>query len=150
VQLCKDLGADIIVDYRTADVYSELSTSGPYDMVLDNVGAPTDLYWKSPGFTKPGAKYVQVGSEVSLGFVYDVAFRFLLPTWLGGGQRPFLFGLTSTSFEDLSKLGQLVAEKSVVPVIDETFGFNNVPQAYNKLKTGRARGKIVVRVASVD
>jgi NADPH:quinone reductase-like Zn-dependent oxidoreductase len=150
VQLCKDLGADIVIDYRTTDVCSELSTSGPYDMVLDNVGAPTDLYWKSPGFTKPGARYVQIGSEVSLGFVYDVAFRFLLPTWLGGGQRPFSFGLTSTSFEHLSKLGQLVAEKSVVPVIDETFDFNNVPQAYNKLKTGRARGKIVVRVASVD
>jgi NADPH:quinone reductase-like Zn-dependent oxidoreductase len=129
-------------------VCSRLGTLGPYDLVLDNVGASPDLYWKSPGFTKPGAKYIQVGSEVSFSFIYDLGFRFLAPTWLGGGQTSFSFGLTSTSFEDLSKLGQLVAEKRVVPVIDELFSFEEVPQAYAKLKTGRARGKIVVKVAS--
>jgi NADPH:quinone reductase-like Zn-dependent oxidoreductase len=149
MQLCKDLGADEVIDYRTNDVCSKLSKSGPYDMVLDNVGAPSDLYWKSPGFTKSGAKYVQIGSEVNLNFIYDIAFRFLVPTWLGGGQRPFSFGLTSTSFIDFSKLGQLVAEKRVIPVIDQVFDFEDVPQAYTKLKTGRARGKIVVRVASM-
>jgi NADPH:quinone reductase-like Zn-dependent oxidoreductase len=150
MQLCKNLGADEVIDYRSTDVCSKLSTLGPYDMVLDNIGTPTDLYWKSPSFTKTGAKFIQVGSEVSLSFVYDVALRFLVPAWLGGGQRPFLFGLASTSFEDFSKLGQLVADKRVVPVIDEIFSFKDVPQAYTKLKTGRARGKIVVRVDSVN
>lgn len=150
MELCKGLGADDAIDYRNEDVYTKLGEAGSYDMVLDNIGAPSDLYWRSPSFTKPGAKYVQIGSEVSLGFVYDVAFRFLAPTWLGGGQRPFSFGLTATSFQDLSKLGQLVAEKKVVPVVDEVFSFEDVPGAYTKLKTGRARGKIVVRVASMD
>lgn len=71
-------------------------------MVLDNIGVPIDLYWKSHSFTKTGAKFVQVGSEVSLGFV------------------------------------------------DEIFGFEEVPKVYTKLKTGHARGKVVVRIANVD
>jgi NADPH:quinone reductase-like Zn-dependent oxidoreductase len=149
VQLCKDLGADEVFDYRTNDVPSLLSKSEKvYDFVLDNVGTPFDLYWKSPQFTTAGAKYVQIGSEVSLPFVYDLAFRFLVPTWLGGGQQPFSFGLASTNFDDFTKLGKLVAEGRVKPVMDEQFAFEDVPRAYEKLKTGRAKGKIVVRVQS--
>jgi NADPH:quinone reductase-like Zn-dependent oxidoreductase len=139
-----------VFDYRTNDVPSLLSKSGKmYDFVLDNVGTPFELYWQSPHFTMPGAKYVQIGSEVSLPFVYDLAFRFLVPTWLGGGQRPFSFGLASTNYDDFTKLGKLVAEQ-VKPVIDEECTFQDVPRAYKKLKTGRAKGKIVVRVQSSE
>ncbi|CAN9405837.1 unnamed protein product [Alternaria alternata] len=146
-QLCKDLGADELIDYRENDVSTLLASSSKhYDMVLDNVGHQFELYWKSPSFTKPGAKYVQIGSQVSLPFIYDLAFRFLVPMWLGGGQRPFSFGLASTNYDDFIKLGKLVADGKVKPVVDEVFAFNNVHRAYEKLRTGRAKGKIVVRV----
>lgn len=147
MQLCKDLGADEAIDYRTEDVPTILGKSGKqFDLVLDNVGSPSELYWKAPTFTKPGAKYVQIGSQVSLTFIYDLAFRFLIPTWLGGGQRPFSFGLTSTCFEDYEGLGDLVVKGKVKPVIDELFELENAKEAYKKLRTGRAKGKIVVRV----
>ncbi|KAH8725745.1 hypothetical protein GQ44DRAFT_739266 [Phaeosphaeriaceae sp. PMI808] len=146
-QLCKDLGADEVIDYHDNGVLSALSKSEKrYDMVLDNVGHNSELYWKSPEFTKPGAKYVQIGSQVSLYFIYDLAFRFLVPKWLGGGQRPFAFGFASTNFEDYTKLGQLVAEGKVRPVIDEVFAFDDVPKAYAKLKEGRTKGKIVIQI----
>jgi NADPH:quinone reductase-like Zn-dependent oxidoreductase len=146
--LCKDLGADEVIDYHSSDVPSLLSKrSQHYDFILDNVGTPS-LYWQSPSFTKPGAKYVQIGSEVSLPFVYDIAFRFLVPTWLGGGQRPFAFGLASTNFNDFTELGKLVAERTVKPVVSEHFAFENAPKAYERLRTGRAKGKIVIIVAS--
>lgn len=147
VQLCKDLGADEVIDYRTADVSTVLQNSKiPFDFILDNIGAPANLYWSAPTFTKPGVKYVQIGSQVSLGFIYDLAFRFVVPTWLGGGQRPFSFGLTATNFEDCEALVELVVKGQVVPVVDEVFEFERVREAYGKLRTGRARGKIVVRV----
>lgn len=146
MQLCKDLGADEVIDYRTEDVTAVLEKSRElFDMVLDNVGEPAKLCWKAPVFTKPGAKYVQIGSQVSLGFVYDLAFRFIMPTWLGGGQRPFSFGLTSTNFEDYQGLAELVVKGQVKPVLDEVFELERVNEAYKKLKTGRAKGKIVVR-----
>lgn len=140
-----------MIDYRENNILSVLSKSEKlYDMVLDNIGHNFELYWKSPNYTKPGAKYVQIGSQVSLSFIYDLAFRFLVPTWLGGGQRPFSFGLASTNFGDFTKLGQLVADLKVKPVIDDVFVFDDVPRAYEKLKTGHAKGKIVVRVASSE
>jgi NADPH:quinone reductase-like Zn-dependent oxidoreductase len=148
--MCKDLGADEVIDYRSTDVSTHLSSgSQPFDFILDNVGTPA-LYWTSPSFTKPGAKYVQVGSEVSLPFVYDIAYRFLVPTWLGGGQRPFAFGLASTNFADYMMLGKLIVAGKVKPVIDEVFGFEHAPKAYEKLRTGRAKGKIVIRVQSEE
>lgn len=147
VQLCKDLGADTVIDYRTTNVAKVLSTSEKrYDFVLDNVGEPAELYWKSPHYTKDGTKYVQIGSQVSLSFVYDLAFRFLVPTWLGGGQRPFSFGLASTNYEDFTNLVRLVADQGVKPLIDEVLAFKDVPKAYGKLKLGRAKGKIVIQV----
>jgi NADPH:quinone reductase-like Zn-dependent oxidoreductase len=145
--LCKNLGADEVIDYRSNNVPALLSnTPQPYDMVLDNIGHAFELYWKSPTFTKPGAKYVQIGSQVSLPFIYDLAFRFLVPTWLGGGQRPFSFGLASTNFDDFTKLAHLVAQGKVKPVIGEVFTFDDVPDAYRKLRSGRAKGKLVVTV----
>lgn len=147
MDLCKELGADTVIDYRSSDVPTFLCANGKqFDFVLDNVGEPSELYWKSPSFTKHQAKYVQIGSQVSIPFVYDLAFRFLVPTWLGGGQRPFSFGLASTNYEDFTKLVQLVADRKVVPLIDETFGFADVPQAYEKLKKGRTKGKIVIHI----
>lgn len=138
-----------MIDYQQDNVAGVLSNSvEKYDMVLDNIGHDFDLYWRSPSFTKPGTKYVQVGSQVSLPFIYDLAFRFLVPTSLGGGQRPFSFGFATTNFQDFTELGGLVADGKVKPVVDDVFSFSEVPQAYRKLKTGRARGKIVVRIAS--
>lgn len=89
---------------------------------------------------------MQVGSQVSLPFIYDLAFRFLVPTWLGGGQRPFSFGFALTNFKDFTALAKLVADGKVVPAIDDVYEFEQVPKAYKKLRTGRAKGKIVVRL----
>lgn len=143
------MGADEVIDYRAQKVTSALEKSGKqFDFVLDNIGEPSALYWEAPSFTKAGAKYVQIGSQVSVGFIYDLAFRFMMPTWLGGGQRPFSFAFASTNFDDYQGLVDLAAQGKVKPVIDEVFELENAQDAYKKLRTGRARGKIAVRVAS--
>lgn len=140
-----------MINYQEDDVTSILSASKQkYNFVLDNVGRNFELYWKSPDFTKPGAKYVQIGSDANLSSVYDIAFRFLVPTSLGGGQRPFSFGMAATNFEHFTEIGELLVEGKVKPTIDEVFDFEDVPKAYRKLKTGRAKGKIVVRIRSDD
>jgi NADPH:quinone reductase-like Zn-dependent oxidoreductase len=149
--LCKEIGADDVIDYRTTDVVETLSkTETPFDFVLDNIGYNSALYWKSPNFTKPGAKYVQIGAASTLGAMLDLTRRFLVPTALGGGKRPFAFGMTKTVFEDFTQLGQWMKEGKLKPVIDEVFKFEDAPDAYRKLKTGRAKGKIVVRVRGSD
>lgn len=151
MQLCKDLGADKVIDYRTESVTSVLERDEKkIDFVLDNVGEPAELYWKSPTFTKPGAKYVQIGSQMSLGFIYDLAFRFIMPTWLGGGERPISFAVATTNFQNYQGLVDLVVKGKVKSVIDEVFEMENAPRAYERLRTGRARGKIIVRIANAS
>ena len=82
--------------------------------------------------------------------MYDLAFRFLMPGMLGGGKRPFAFGMTATNFEHFMEIGKLLEEGKVRPVIDEVFAFDNVPEAYRKLKAGHANRELVVKVGNVD
>ena len=48
--------------------------------------------------------------------------------------------------EELVRIGQWVKEGKVKVLLDEVFKFEDAPNAYKKLRTGRARGKIVVNV----
>ena len=47
---------------------------------------------------------------------------------------------------DLTILGNLMKEGKMVPVIDKTYKFSDVPAALAHLETGHARGKIVVTI----
>jgi NADPH:quinone reductase-like Zn-dependent oxidoreductase len=68
---------------------------------------------------------------------------------LGGGKRKVsTFLLAGAPSKELEQVGQWMKEGKVKPVIDSTWSFDKVPQAFEKLKTGRAKGKIVVTVSS--
>ncbi|KAJ9629554.1 hypothetical protein H2203_001928 [Taxawa tesnikishii (nom. ined.)] len=147
VDLCKSLGADEVIDYKTQNVLEALKRSGKqYDLVVDMVGTPSELYWQCHHFTKPGAKFLQIGSQSSLSATVDLVSRFLWPGFLGGGQRPFQFVMTNTNYDDFEQIGRWMAEGKVKAVIDEKFAMGDAVKAFEKLKTGRARGKIVVKV----
>ena len=149
VQLCKDLGADIVIDYKTQDVVKTLIDGQPMDFVIDNVGEPRDLYWKMPSFSTPKAPYVQVGGrDVDIYFVLENFYKRYWPSWLGGGQRPWEFNHLVNKAEDFAKLGQLIQEKKVRVIIDEVIELDDggPVRAYAKLRTQRARGKIVVKL----
>ena len=48
--------------------------------------------------------------------------------------------------EMLAELGKLISEGSIKTVIDSTFPMNQSAEAFDRLATGRAKGKIVVTV----
>ena len=147
VQLCKDLGADEVIDYKTSDLTKELRAKGQiFSLAVDNVGMPNDLYTTSHRFLKPDAKYVQVGAGMSLGAITSLLSRMFWPSMLGGGKRPFQFLGLKSKYEDLVKIGQWMKEGRVRSVIDSAFEFSDGPKAYAKLRTGRAKGKVVVHV----
>ncbi|RYP09479.1 hypothetical protein DL764_001258 [Monosporascus ibericus] len=149
--LCKALGADEVIDYRTQDVCEVLRArardGGEFALVVDNVGSPHSLYKAADDFLSPGGKFFQVGSGVTLGDVRSIASRALLPSFLGGGRRKFQCLVTQNKQEDLARMAEWMAEGKVKAVVDETFAYKDVPEAYRKLKTGHARGKIVVKVS---
>ncbi len=149
VELCKSLGADEVVDYKTESVVEVLKASGQkFDHVIDNVGTDSKLYWRCHEYTKPGTVYVMVGGTPSFRFVVDTLKYRLWPAFLGGGKRKFSGFFPKPSFEDLKQIAMWMKEGKVKPVIDQMFPFEQAPKAFEKLKTGRAKGKIVVDVAS--
>lgn len=157
VELCRGLGADVVIDYKTQDLVAELEKIGKqgggeqqFDLIVDNVGYdPANLYWASPAYLKPGKSYVQPGSEgVTFGFVFDMLKKTYWPGFLGGGQRPWEFlGLVNKP-EDLEQIARWMQEGKVRAVVDEVFGMEDKGpvRAFEKLRLGRTRGKIVVKV----
>lgn len=149
VELCKSLGADVVVDYKKGSVAEQLKASGvKFDHVLDNVGGDNlELYWKCHEYTKPGAVYMMVGGSPSIGHAIERTKIKMIPSFLGGGRRKIEGFFAKPVAEDLSQLGAWMAEGRVRAVIDSKFSFEEAAKAFERLKTGRAKGKVVVDVA---
>ncbi|TLS22184.1 uncharacterized protein PpBr36_09983 [Pyricularia pennisetigena] len=139
-QLCKDLGADEIIDYKTSDVVAELKKKGQvFDLAVDLVGfSPGNLYTSSSDYLKPEAKYVAVGGAANSAVVTSMVKGLVLPGFLGGGKRKMEFYMTSNNHKDLSRISDWLANGKLKTVTHKTFPFEQVKEAYEELKTGRA------------
>lgn len=145
VALVKELGADVVIDYKTENVLEVLSKEGQvFDLVVDNVG-DSALYFGGARYMKEGAKYLQAGLPPS-GFG-GVAKSMILPGALGGGKRPFKFLQMSENLPDaFAQIADWIKEGKVKPVIEQTYEFEDAPKALAKLREGRTRGKIIVHI----
>ncbi|KZM27420.1 oxidoreductase [Ascochyta rabiei] len=147
VKLCESLGADEVLDYKTTDIVGALAAKGPvFQLAVDNVGTPADLYKRSASYLLPNGKFVQVGATPNLGTFAQITSNFLVPGFLGGGQRSYQLLMTKASTDDLRQLGVWMKDGKVRAVLDEVFEWEDVPRAFEKLKTGRTKGKLVVHV----
>ncbi|KAB8076431.1 hypothetical protein BDV29DRAFT_88300 [Aspergillus leporis] len=144
VEFCKDLGADEVIDYSTEDVLAILKGKGHvYSHIVDHVGTPDNLYNECHEFLLPGKTFVQVGAASMLTF----AARLIRPSFLGGGKRKYVPIITRVSKDDLRTLGEWIQQGKVRVVLDSTFEFDDTVKAFEKLRTGRSRGKIVIHVS---
>ncbi|CZS93880.1 related to zinc alcohol dehydrogenase [Rhynchosporium agropyri] len=148
IELCKQHGADEVIDYTSTDVTQKLVENGLiYSLVVDNVGnSPGDLYTKADKFLSPAGKFVQVGGSASLESARIMSSRMLLPKFLGGGSRKFVLYFTKNSRDDLAQIAEWVAEGKVKVPIEEVFEYEDAPKAIALLKKGKSKGKIIVHV----
>jgi NADPH:quinone reductase-like Zn-dependent oxidoreductase len=147
ILLCKELGADEIVDYTKGNLVDVLKAQGQtFDLVVDNVGADRALYLQGDKYMKPGAHFVQVGAPSSLGTVGNILCNMVTPGFLGGGKRPFVFVRVANNPEDFIQIGKWMAEGKVKPIIQSVFPFEDAIKAFEELRTERTKGKIVVQV----
>lgn len=148
IPLCKELGADEIIDYKTTDVVARLRQLGNvFSVVVDNVGnSPPNLHAASDDFLLPEGHFKSIGGAVNLATLKSLLPSSILPAALGGARHKFEFFLTKNSHEDLGQIARWMGEGKVRTIIDSEFGFDDVPAAYRKLKEGSSAGKIVVHV----
>ncbi|KAI0599652.1 zinc-binding oxidoreductase [Biscogniauxia sp. FL1348] len=142
VELCRALGAREVIDYKTQDVVAALKGKGPvFDLVVDNVGDP-GLYAQCGAFLKKNGAYVQVGiASLSASNLLSTYKNMIVP-----GSHSYRFLSMRSEAAWFTQIGKWMAEGKVRPVIDEAFEFDDVVEAYKKLRTGHARGKIIVHV----
>jgi NADPH:quinone reductase-like Zn-dependent oxidoreductase len=151
VELCKSLGADEVVDYKKQNIIETLIANGhKFDHVVDNVGSDFDLYWRCHEYTNPNSVFVLIAGAPTLNNLAQSIKMKHLPRFLGGGKRRQEGFLANPNMKDLEQLVAWMKEGKVKAVIDERFPFEDAPKAFEKLKTGRAKGKIVIDVASVS
>lgn len=144
VEFVRELGADVVIDYSVEDVVAKLKEGEGFDHVVDHIGLPASLYREANVFLKPGKVFVQVGASAMTTF----AQRLIVPGFLGGGRRRYVIFFFQNTREDLEKVGEMVRNGAVKVHFDSVFEFEDTVKAFERLRSGRARGKIVVHVNS--
>ncbi|KAH6635813.1 zinc-binding dehydrogenase-domain-containing protein [Chaetomium tenue] len=147
--LVKGLGVDEVVDYRVhnplEDHLAETFGEQHFDAVLDCVGSQA-LYTHSPRYLKPEGKFINIVGGWSQGVVPFIRNK-LRPCLLGGTPRGYELFLLSASGETAREAAAFV-EQGIIKqaVIDSVFPMEEAIEAYERLATGRAKGKVVVEV----
>lgn len=128
VALVKELGADLVIDYTTQNFEDELSNC---DLVIDTIGGETLA--RSFKVLKKGGKMVSIKSQDNdnLAQKYNVHFEWFF---------------MSPDGKMLSELAGLISQGAIKTVIDSVFRMDQAAEAFDRLATGRAKGKIIIAV----
>ncbi|XP_042842834.1 reticulon-4-interacting protein 1, mitochondrial isoform X1 [Panthera tigris] len=154
-ELVRKLGADDVIDYRSGNMEEQLKSLKPFDFILDNVGGSTETW--ALNFLKKwsGATYVTLVTPFLLNMdrlgIADgmlqtgvtMGSKTLKHFWQGVHYRWAFFMASGLYLDDIAKL---VDEGKIQPVIEKTFPFSKVPEAFLKVERGHARGKTVINV----
>ncbi|KAF4503332.1 zinc alcohol dehydrogenase [Fusarium agapanthi] len=147
VEFCRSLGADETIDYKSEDPIEVLKKKeDKFDFILDTVFDYPDLYWQSHQYLKPEGQYVCVGLPPRFQTFKSLLAITLLPRWLGGGKRKFKYHSVTANRKDFGQIADWMKDGKAKAVIEKEFGLEDAGRAYARLKDGRTRGKLVVRV----
>jgi NADPH:quinone reductase-like Zn-dependent oxidoreductase len=152
----KDLGADVVIDYKTQDFAAELSG---YDLVLDTQGGQT--LNKSLQVLKPGGTIISVAGppdpvfarEFGANWVLVQAMRALSFSIRRKAARrsvTYSFLFMTANGEQLRTLGALVDAGVIRSVVDRVFPFKDTLAALSYVEGGRSKGKVVVSMTQGD
>lgn len=154
IDLVKSLGADVVIDYKTQDFEKVLSG---YDLVLNSQDGKTLA--KSLNVLKPGGQLISIsgppdvpfakslGLNLFLRFVMRMLSRSALKKAKSRGVR-YSFLFMRAEGQQLGQIARLIETGVIRPVVDKVFPFAQTAEALAYVETGRAKGKVVITVAS--
>jgi NADPH:quinone reductase-like Zn-dependent oxidoreductase len=131
------LGADDVIDYARTDF---TRTGERYDVVLDLAGHLGVVNYRR--VLAPNGRYRYVGGSVP-SLLQVLLFGPLLGRRAGKEIRLLV---VRQNPQDLLTVAELCQAGTLVPVIDQRYSLDEVPQALQRLGEGRAKGKLVITV----
>lgn len=156
IDLVRSLGADQVIDYKQTQFDEVLFD---YDYVFDTLGG--ESLEKAFKIVKPGGKIVSIAGMPNARF----AKAFGLPIWkqllIGAAshkltkletvhqvQYDFLF--MKPSGQELEVIRQLIEADKLHPIIDRIVDFSDLPAAFTYSHSGRAKGKIIIKMTDLQ
>lgn len=153
VDFVKSLGADAVIAYDRQD-YRKLA--GSYDIVFDTLGG--DYTLDAFKIARRGGSVVsivgppdgqfatQVGANVIVRAAMALMARRVFAASRQTGVAYFRF-LTESNGAQLADIAALVDEGRIRAIIDQEFPFDELQNAFQRLASGRAKGKVVISIA---
>jgi NADPH:quinone reductase-like Zn-dependent oxidoreductase len=152
--LMKELGADVVIDYKNEDFENVLSN---YDLVLNSQDNAT--LEKSLNVLKAGGKIISISGPPTPDFAREIHapwyVRAILWVVSSGIRRKagkrhvdYSFLFMKAQGEQLAKITSLIESGVIKPIIDKTYPFEQTNEAISYVESGRAKGKVVIRMNS--
>jgi NADPH:quinone reductase-like Zn-dependent oxidoreductase len=153
LDMVKSLGADVVIDYKKDDFETILQG---YDVVLNSQDQKT--LEKSLRILKPGGKLISISGPPDPEFAKEIGapwyVRLIMKLLSSGVKRKtkrlgvnFSFLFMRAQGEQLSQITKLIELGVIKPVLDKVFPFEQTNEAISYVETGRAKGKVVVKMS---
>src|SRR6266705_4194875 len=136
VDMVRSIGADSVIDYTREDF-----TKGTqrYDLIYDCISNHSLGACKR--VLNPNGKFVIVGGKNVRTLLSHALKGLVLSRFVS---QSFVIFVARLRNEDLIILSDLMQAGKVTPVIDRTYPLSEAPEAFRRLETGHARGKVVI------
>jgi len=151
LERCRELGADLAIDYRSQDFVAEVRNAfGGADVVLDNMGAA--YLSRNIDVLAPDGRLVvigmQGGTKGEMNFGKLLAKRgHVIATGLRGRPDTGKSGKSAIVAAVREHLWPLIEEAKVQPVVHAELPITEAARAHEMLDSPNTVGKVVLRVA---
>jgi len=145
-QVCKDLGAERVINYRSEAFEDVLKPYGGVDLILDMVGG--GYIQRNLKSLADDGRLVQIaflqGPQVTLNLVQMMARRLSIT---GSTLRPQSdLAKAEIAGSLLHKVWPHLAAGRIAPVMDSEFPLAKVAQAHERMESSQHIGKIVLKI----
>ncbi|WP_421855021.1 NADP-dependent oxidoreductase [Marinomonas sp.] len=153
VKLVTKLGADQVIDYKKSNYLDQIKD---FDVVFDTLGGEYCL--DAFKVIKKGGRVISVAGEFDAQITKELGLNCLIRGLLAlkarkvvkaaeQKQATYRFVMMAANGKQLAALADLFESKVMTPVIDSVYDFDDSIEALNHLVKGRAKGKIIVKIA---
>ena len=146
VKWVKELGTDRVIDYKTEDYKTIVKDA---DIVFDTLGQ--DYTLEAFQVIKQGGKVVSVigalDEETAKMFgMADYKLPEELAKLISAKDATYKYIFMQPNGAHLDEIKSLVEDEKIKPIIDKVYPFSESIEAFTHLASGRAKGKIVIKI----